>query len=205
MPNGQQNLKRPGTRPARPDPLAVLIFMGLTAAVIVSLSHPLSAAEPGKCSGGDKLFGGYQLLDPPRPVTARPFFDVQGGQRRLSEHRGRGVVLNFWATWCAPCIREMPEFDRLKTLVAENGIDVLALSEDRKGVDRVRKFYKMAEIKNLDILIDDQGSILRDSTVRGLPTTLLINADGMEVARVQGAAVWDTKDVVAFIRRCLGK
>lgn len=179
--------------------------MALTAAVIVSLSHPLSAAEPGKCTGGEKLFGGYQLVDPPHPVTNRPFFDARGGQRRLSDYRGRGVVFNFWATWCAPCIREMPEFDRLKTLVAENGIDVLALSEDRKGVPRVKKFYKMAGIENLDILLDDNGGILRDSRVRGLPTTLLIDADGMEVARIQGAAVWDTKDVVAFIRRCLGQ
>ncbi len=179
--------------------------MGLTAAVVVSLSHPLSAAEPGKCTGGDKLFGGFQLLDPPRAVTDRPFFDARGGQRRLSDHRGRGVVFNFWATWCAPCIREMPDLDHLKTLVDENGIDVLALSEDRKGVNRVEKFYKFAEIRNLEILLDDKGGILRDSRVRGLPTTLLINADGMEVARVQSAAVWDSRDVVAFIRRCLGQ
>ena len=179
--------------------------MGLMAAAIVSLSRPLSAAEPGKCINGDKLFGGYQLQNPPRPVTARPFFDARGGQRRLSDHLGRGVVFNFWATWCAPCIREMPDLDRLYALVAGNGIDVLALSEDRKGVPRVEKFYKMAGIKNLEIILDDKGGILRDSQVRGLPTTLLINADGMEVARVQGAAVWDSSDVVAFIRRCLGQ
>ena len=178
--------------------------MGLMVAAIVSLSRPLSAAEPGKCTGGDKLFGGFQLQSPPRPVTARPFFDAQGGQRRLSDYRGRGVVFNFWATWCAPCIREMPDLDRLKTLLAGAGVDVLALSEDRKGVPRIEKFYTMAGIRNLDILIDDKGGILLDSRVRGLPTTLLIDADGMEVARVQGAAVWDSKDVVAFIRRCLG-
>ncbi len=178
--------------------------MGLMTAVIVSLSHPLSAAEPGKCIGGDKLFGGYRLLDPPHPVTTRPFFDARGVPRRLSDYRGRSVIFNFWATWCAPCIREMPEFDRLKTLLAGDGIDVLALSEDRKGVKRVEKFYTMAEIKNLEIFLDDQGRILRDSRVRGLPTTLLIDAKGREVARVQGAAVWDTSEVVAFLRRCLG-
>ena len=202
-------MKRPGTRPTRsaqPTALAAaLVLMALMAAVIVSLSHPLSAAEPGKCTGGEKLFGGYQLLDPPRPVTASPFFDARGGQRRLSDHRGRGVVFNFWATWFAPYIREMPDLDRLKTLVAENGIDVLALSEDHKGVDQVKKFYKSAEIRNLEILLDDNGGILRDSRVRSLPTALLINAKGKEVARVLGAAVWDSRDVVAFIRRCLGQ
>ena len=197
-------MKRLGNRPSRSVRPAALVLMGLMVAAIVSLSRPLSAAEPGKCTGGDKLFGGFQLQNPPRPVTARPFFDARGGQRRLSDHRGRGVVFNFWATWCAPCIREMPDLDHLKTLVAENGVDVLALSEDRKGVDRVEKFYKMTEIRNLDILLDDNGGMLRDLRVRGLPTTLLIDADGMEVARIQGAAVWDSRDVVAFIRRCLG-
>jgi thiol-disulfide isomerase/thioredoxin len=201
-------LKRLENRPSRsaqPTALAAaLVLVGLMAVVIVSLSHPLSAAEPGKCTGGDKLFGGFLLLDPPHPVTAKPFFDARGGQRRLSDHRGRGVVFNFWATWCAPCIREMPDLDRLKTLVAGDDVDVLALSEDSKGLSRVENFYKFADIKNLEILLDDKGGILRDSRVRGLPTTLLINADGMEVARVQGVAVWDSRDVVAFIRRCLG-
>ncbi len=198
-------MKRLGNRPSRSVRPAALVLMGLMVAAIVSLSRPLSAAEPGKCTGGDKLFGGFQLQNPPRPVTARPFFDARGGQHRLSDHRGRGVVFNFWATWCAPCIREMPDLDRLKTLLAGDGVDVLALSEDREGVDRVKKFYATAGIRNLDILLDDKGGVLRDSQVRGLPTTLLIDADGMEVARIQGAAVWDSRDAVAFLRRCLGQ
>ena len=198
-------MKRLGNCPSRSVRPAALVLMGLMVAAIVSLSRPLSAAEPGKCTGGDKLFGGFQLQNPPRPVTARPFFDARGGQRRLSDHRGRGVVFNFWATWCAPCIREMPDLDRLKTLLAGDGVDVLALSEDREGVDRVKKFYATAGIRNLDILLDDKGGVLRDSQVRGLPTTLLIDADGMEVARIQGAAVWDSRHAVAFLRRCLGQ
>jgi len=137
-------------------------------------------------------------------VSERPFFDAKGAPRSLGEHRGRSVIFNFWATWCAPCIREMPEFDRLKTLLAGDGIDVLALSEDRKGAPQVERFYKMTKIMNLEILVDDKGRILRDSGVRGLPTTLLINPKGMEVARVVGASVWDSRDVVAFLRRCLG-
>jgi thiol-disulfide isomerase/thioredoxin len=167
--------------------------------ILYRLRNPENAPAARSCSADTNFWT--------RPVRSPPgrFSTPGAASARLSDYRGRGVVFNFWATWCAPCIREMPDLDRLKTLVAENGIDVLALSEDRKGVDRVTKFYKSAEIKNLEILLDDNGGILRDSRVRGLPTTLLINAKGKEVARVLGAAVWDTKDVVAFIRRCLGQ
>ena len=113
------------------------------------------------------------------------------------------MVFNFWATWCAPCVREMPQLDRLKALLDADGIDVVAISEDRQGAPVVEKFYRDHEIKNLEVTIDVGGKVLRDSKVRGLPMTLLINSDGLEVGRVQGASEWDSKDAVAFLRRCL--
>ena len=84
-----------------------------------------------------------------------------------------------------------------------DGIDVVAISEDRQGAPVVEKFYRDHEIKNLEVIIDVGGKVLRDSKVRGLPMTLLINSDGLEVGRVQGASEWDSKNAVAFLRRCL--
>ncbi len=142
---------------------------------------------------------------PPKPVPATPFIGPDGAAVSLADFRGRGVVLNFWATWCAPCVREMPQLNRLKTLLAEHGIDVLAVSEDRAGAAVVDKFYKVNKLDALDIYIDEGMKLLRALKVRGLPTTVLIDRSGHEVGRTLGIAEWDAPEVSAFVRRCLGK
>ncbi len=179
------------------------IFLGLLLTVSVSLSRPLAATEPGKCAGANGAFMGYQVASPPHPVTVQPFVDSQGAEKTLADYRGRGIVLNFWATWCAPCVKEMPQLDRLKKILAQDEIEVLALSEDRAGGPLVEKFYRINTIRNLDVLIDRGGKVLRGSKIRGLPTTLLINAEGREIGRVQGISEWDSPGVVTFLRRCL--
>jgi thiol-disulfide isomerase/thioredoxin len=182
---------------------AAVVLLGVVLAASVSLSRPWAATEPGKCTGGDEAFKGYQAADPPRPVTGASFVDGRGALKTLAEYRGRGVVLNFWATWCAPCVKEMPQLDRLKNILNPDGITVLAISEDRAGAPLVEKFYRINDLRNLDVLIDQGGKVLRGSNVRGLPTTLLIDAEGREVGRVQGISEWDSRDVVAFLQRCL--
>ena len=113
-------------------------------------------------------------------------------------------MVNFWATWCAPCVREMPQLDRLRKLLSGAGIEVLALSEDRAGAPLVEKFYNTNRIRNLEILIDKGGKVLRESKVSAMPTTLLIDAGGMEVGRVLGAVEWDSDKAVEFLKNCLG-
>ena len=178
-------------------------LLAASVAVSVSLSRPLAATEPGKCAGADQVFPGFIAKNPPAPVSEQLFHGEDGAERRLSQHRGRGVVFNFWATWCAPCVREMPQLNRLKPLLAPDGIDVVTISEDRKGVPLVKKFYQINNLNNLAIDIDTGGKVLRDSKVIGLPATLFINADGLEVGRVYGISEWDSKEAVAFFRRCL--
>ncbi|MDA1089872.1 MAG: TlpA disulfide reductase family protein [Proteobacteria bacterium] len=190
-------------RPSALIQLAAPALLGLVMAVSVSLSRPLADTEPGKCAGADRVFTGFTAQDPPKPVSKQSFIDANGNQQSLEAHRGRGVVFNFWATWCAPCVREMPQLDRLKALLEPDGIDVVALSEDRKGATLVKKFYRINKLKNLAINIDEGGKVLRDSRVIGLPATLFINADGLEIGRVYGISEWDSKESVAFLRRCL--
>ena len=130
------------------------------------------------------------------------FFEDGENRRTLADLRGRGIVLNFWATWCAPCVREMPALDRLHA-AAGDAFHVLALSSDRGGAPVVDKFYAETGIVNLANLIDDKGQVLRKMKVRGLPTTVLIDGSGKEIGRVLGAVEWDTPRIVNFLRACL--
>lgn len=185
--------------------LSGLILFSLLAVVVVSIPRPLARAEGEKCLAGDGALGGYDATTPPGMVTTEPFFDEKGAARTFGDYRGRGVVVNFWATWCAPCVREMPQLDRLRKLLSASGIEVLALSEDRAGAPLVEKFYKINDIRNLEILIDKGGKVLGQTNIRGLPTTLLIDAEGREVGRVLGIAEWDQDEAVQFIKTCLGQ
>ncbi len=122
----------------------------------------------------------------------------------ISDFKGQGVVLNFWATWCVPCVKEMPALVRLKALLGKDNITVLALSQDRGGAKKVIPFFKKLGIEGLDVLIDKGGKVARKSGVSGLPATILVDAKGFERGRVVGIAQWDSPDVVDFVRRCIG-
>jgi thiol-disulfide isomerase/thioredoxin len=174
-------------------------------AVILVISPPLARGEEPGCRAPPAELGTFQATEPPRSAPAQPFEGEDGRQRTLTDHRDRGIVLNFWATWCAPCVREMPQLDRLRKLLAGDGIEVLALSEDRAGAPLVRKFYDVNDIKNLEILVDGGGKVMREAKLKGLPTTILIDRRGLEVGRVIGIAEWDAKETVAFLGRCLGR
>ena len=164
-----------------------------------------SKAEAKACQVEDGVLGNFQAAEDKTLAPDTAFVDGAGKTRRLTDLKGRGIVLNFWATWCAPCVREMPQLDRLKGLVAGNDIDVLAVSQDRQGVPLVKKFYASNKLNDLEILVDKGSALIRSVKGRGLPTTILYDKKGAEVGRVTGIAEWDSPEIVAFIRRCLGR
>jgi thiol-disulfide isomerase/thioredoxin len=110
-------------------------------------------------------------------------------------------VVNLWATWCPPCVAEMPALDRLAGVLAEERITVLALSSDRGGREVVQAFYARLGLERLGIWLDPRGAAARGAGARGLPTTLIIDRDGMERARLAGEAAWDAAPLVAAVRR----
>jgi len=132
------------------------------------------------------------------------FLDADGAETRFDAFRGRGLVVNFWATWCPPCVAEMPALDRAHAALAADRIEILALSSDRGGKAQVAPFYARTGVRNLGIWLDPRGATGRALGVRGLPTTLILDRNGREVARLEGEAEWDRLEMLAAIRRLVG-
>ena len=136
--------------------------------------------------------------------TAPPdgvFVTPDGVSHRLSEFRGHGMVVNMWATWCAPCVAEMPSLEALSKALAPQDIAVLPLSSDRGGADSVAAWYDAHGITALPVLLDPKGAMARAFDAKGIPTTVVINTAGQVVARLEGAADWSSPEAQALIRR----
>ncbi|HIJ43413.1 MAG: TlpA disulfide reductase family protein [Rhodospirillales bacterium] len=181
---------------------AAVIFL-IIAWVIVAIYPRLASIESEKCVPAANTFAKFFPTQPPKPVLGEAFFDGGGNELTLADYRSKGVVLNFWATWCYPCVLEMPALDRLRAKISGGGVEVLTVSLNRGGTADVEKFYRKNRIVNLPVLIDRGNALTNGLGVTGLPTTVLIDAEGKEIGRVVGAAEWDQPKIVAFVRGCL--
>ncbi len=119
----------------------------------------------------------------------------------LDAYAGRPVVLNFWATWCAPCREEMPALDRL---AAEGDVAVVTVATGRNTLDGIARFFAEEGIEHLPVLLDPSQSAARSMAVLGLPVTVLIDAEGREVARLTGGADWAGPEAAAVIAALSG-
>ncbi len=146
----------------------------------------------------------FTPLSKPLPVPDVPFIDGNGLERRFVDWRGKGIVLNFWATWCGPCVREMPSLDRLADRVADEGIVVIPLSGDRGGVAVVKAFYERQGLKKLGIYLDPKRAVGAEFGVEFLPLTVFIGRDGLVLGSHSGFAEWDSPEGLALVRRYLG-
>ena len=138
----------------------------------------------------------------PKPLET-PEITFQAGSGRklaLDDFRGRVVLLNLWATWCAPCRAEMPTLDNLQAILGGSAFEVLALSLDQGGAQDVEWFYQDLGLRHLAIYVDPTTRAQRQLRVYGLPTTLLIDPDGLELGRLIGPTDWDSNEMVGFLR-----
>lgn len=142
----------------------------------------------------------FILYERPEPAPAITFADEAGKPHSLADFRGRVVLVNFWATWCGPCKREMPSLDRLEATLGSERFQVLALSQDKIAVTKVRDFYFEQKIAHLTLYIDQTGNSQRAFAVTGLPATVLIDARGRVVGRMVGPAEWDSAEALALLR-----
>lgn len=132
------------------------------------------------------------------------FKDGEGNPLSLAAWRGRVVLVNLWATWCAPCRREMPALDRLQAKLGGDDFEVVAISVDRKGIAASSKFLDDAGAENLALYVDESFQVARDFKVPGLPVTILIDRQGREVGRLTGPAEWDSEDALSLIAATIG-
>lgn len=185
--------------------LALATFGGLLIVGVIVLIYPkLASDHPKSCIPEDEVLQAIVPADEPSEIPAMDFFDAEGQKVSLSDYKGKGVILNFWATWCLPCIRELPELDTIKKDLAPYNIEVLTASTDRGGVPVIKSFYEKIGIKNLAVLHDPKSASSRKLGIRGLPTTLIINSDGKEVARILGIHKYDSDESRAYFRQCIG-
>lgn len=182
-------------------------MVSITRRVVLAAGGTLAAAGwPRKPHAQQlqPLSTALQPVDPPVPAPDITFIDAGGKSHRLSEFRGHGMVINLWATWCAPCIAEMPSLAVLSKALAPADIAVLPLSSDNGGAKAVEAFFQQHHISGLPVLLDPQGAAERAFDVEGIPTSIVIDKKGREQARMSGSADWSTPAAVALVRKLVG-
>lgn len=157
----------------------------------------------GPAIGQEKLNVGHMtaFVYKPKPadVPALSFVDAKGQPRTLNDWQGKTVLLNLWATWCAPCRKEMPDLDRLQAELGGDKFEVVALGVDRGGVKAAEKFIEQVGTKSLALYVDPTAKMANELRVVGLPATLLIDAEGREIGRLLGPAEWASPDARKLI------
>ena len=166
------------------------------AAGTVAVAAPLRNSRAQDLQG----IGALQPLHEPKKLDLH-WLDADGGAKSLADYAGKAVVLNLWATWCVPCVREMPALDDLAALVGKDGIVVLPVSSDHGGAPVVERFYAERGIKHLPVMLDPQSNVAHAMGVRGIPTTFLIDKAGNELASLEGSADWSSPDAVTVVRK----
>ena len=168
-----------------------------SAALLLFLEYGPQVRSPGKTVQQPMLAAGSEgsgsanalvlsVFDEPRTLPEIRFQDDQGHDLTLANFRGRVLLLNVWATWCVPCRKEMPTLDRLESRLGGKDFQVIGLSIDRKGVESVKDFYREVGVEKLAIFLDPSGRGTHDLAIPGVPTTVLIDREGREVARKIG-------------------
>jgi thiol-disulfide isomerase/thioredoxin len=146
--------------------------------------------------------GKFTAVSPPLPAFALAYTARDGKAARLGDFHGHWLLVNLWATWCGPCIKEMPSLDRMQARLAP-GVAVVAISEDRNGAKAVDPFLATLHIDTMKIGLDPAGDIAGALHVQGLPTTFLLDPQGRIVAKLEGTVNWDAAPTLATLKELM--
>lgn len=143
------------------------------------------------------------LVEAPTPLPEVGLVDTADAPHSLSELKGKWAVVNFWATWCAPCREEMPSLDRLKAAMPE--IAVVPVATGRNDLVAMERLFEEIGIQNLVTWRDPNSELARGLGIMGLPVTLIVNPEGQEVGRLIGGAAWDGPEALALLKALMAE
>ena len=129
------------------------------------------------------------------------FLDVDNKSINLNEFTGQLVIINFWATWCAPCKEEMPSLDNLKNLKAFENLKILPINVGQEDIQKSKIFFDDLKIKNLELYFDNSIKLAKTFTLRGLPTSVIINKEGEEFARIIGSIDFGDENFIKWLSK----
>ena len=183
--------------------LAVGAIAVLGAVFVLNPAAPVPAALENRAEIEALRDGDMKKLafhPAPKPVPAVAFEAAGGGEGRLSDYAGKLTVVNFWATWCAPCRKEMPMLADLQTEMGGDAFEVVTLATGRNAPQAMAAFFQEIGVTNLPLHRDPNSAVARGMGVLGLPTTVILSPEGVEIARLTGEADWSTDSAKAILR-----
>jgi thiol-disulfide isomerase/thioredoxin len=145
----------------------------------------------------------FTLAKEPKPMPDLAFTDANDKPAKLADYKGKTVLLNFWATWCGPCVKEMPSLDKLQAEMGKDRFVVLPLSLDGPSRPKVAPFYADRKLANLGIYFDKGKKALGALDISVLPTSVLVDPEGREIGRMEGDADWDKPEALALMKAAI--
>ena len=170
------------------------------------LENALSANETKFAKINNQKFGDMKKMTIANNTTSAPktiFFDTGGKELTLNDFKGRLTLVNFWATWCAPCRKEMPSLEVLSNQIGGDTFQVVTIATMRSSEEAVKKFFNDNNIIDLPKFRDPKGYLARASGVAALPLTILLDRNGNEISRLIGDADWAQDETIEFIKKAI--
>ena len=168
-----------------------LMFFYLFSNVFLSISQ----------TNEDVPLNNIAINETPRPISSIVFEDFSGDEINLNNYPGKLIIVNFWATWCTPCKKEMPSLDRLYQESSFKNLQIFAVNMEQPNILKTKKFFSDLNIKKLEIYFDRNLNFVKEFKLRGVPTTILINKKGEEFARIIGEFDFQNKKFVKWLSK----
>jgi thiol-disulfide isomerase/thioredoxin len=181
-----------------------MLKLFLTVIGVTSIFVPVSAYSDHGKPPIKGIVNNFIELSRPAPAPITPLLSRDQGQINLESFHGKFILLNFWATWCVPCVRELPSLSRLNAQLSDKNFQVVLVSQDRAGFKQTDTFIEKLKIDIPQAFIDNKLKYSHAMDINSIPTTILIGTDGVEIGRLVGSIEWDHKEAIALINYYLG-